>query len=186
MYGTSAVRKLIFHRYSEFGKGFSRFFGNEYGVVAKAFVATTLRSDVAFDFPLESMLLAIDDESNHGAESCLALRHALHLVEDFIDIGVGIVAIGVGIARSVHTWAPTECIDFQSRIVGKNGESVAFVNEARLLQGVALECIGRFGNIAFKIDVGKRENLKLIAHDGRDFSELVDIVGSYDELHKEE
>ena len=77
----------------------------------------------------------------------LAVRGILQLTQQFVDVRLIVVAIGVGIACSVHPRLSAERIDFQTGVVGKDVEAVALVHKARFEQCIALERVGRFGNV---------------------------------------
>ena len=79
----------------------------------------------------------------------------MQLLQEFVHIGVAVVSVRKGIACRVYAGSSVERVDFQSRIVGKDVEPVAFVDKARFQQGIALEGVGRFGDVLVAIDVGQ-------------------------------
>ena len=131
--------------------------------------------------PFEEVLFAPDDQCNDGAEVRLAVRLAVQLTQQFVDVRLIVVAIGVGIACSVHPRLSAERIDFQTGVVGKDVEAVALVHKARFEQRIALERVGRFGNVFVAVDVGQRNDFEFVAHHGGDFFEFVGVVGRNDE-----
>ena len=51
------------------------------------------------------------------------------------------------------------------------------------LEGIAQQCVGRFGYLGVATDIGECQHLPLGTQDGRHFGVLVTVVGGKDSLH---
>ena len=69
----------------------------------------------------------------------------------------------LGIACAMHTGGAIQCVDLQPGVVGKDGQMIACHHILRLLQGVALQRVGRFWYVGVAVDIVQRQYLKLVA-----------------------
>lgn len=182
-HGTRTVRKTVLDLYPKFCKGLPSLFGRKHRVIAEAVGTKALGGDVAIDLSLEKVFAAVENQGDHRAETCRTVRNALKLSENLVDVGFRIVTVGEGIAGSMHAGAPVERGDFKPRIIGKDIQSITFIDITGLLERISLKRIGRFGNVVVTIYVGKTKEFHLIAKYGSDFREFVGIVGSKNNFH---
>lgn len=75
------------------------------------------------------MLLAVENQRDHGAEPGPAVADALQVAEQEFVVGGEVVPVG-GVAGRVHTRCTAQCFDFESRVVGEAVAARAVMNVA--------------------------------------------------------
>ena len=80
-------------------------------------------------------------------KAALRFVFPFHFVEQLSDIGFCVVAIGISISCRVHPRLAIEGFHLQTRVIGKDVESITLMHETCFEQSIALESIGSFGDI---------------------------------------
>lgn len=86
------------------------------------------------------------------------------------------MTVGVGIAGRMHSRGSVQRFYFQTCVVGKTGAVIVIVDIVSLLQGIAFECIGRFGYVGMTANFFKRADGDMFADDAFDFRKFVGVV----------
>ena len=87
------------------------------------------------------------------------------------------IRVIIGVTCSVHTRTSTEHCYFKARIIGEAIDTIFLINVTCFLKGVALKGFGGFRNVVVTVDVGKGEQLYLVANNDTDFRQFMCIVG---------
>ena len=142
------------------GKGEAACFsGSEDWVVSESTFAGTLRQYLAFHDAFEESFLSILNEGYDCTEASLACLCLFNLVEQASYVGIGIMAFAISVhgteTSRIDSWCSAECIYLQASVVGKTIYAVVLMDISCLLQGIALQRVGRLGDVLGAADVAQ-------------------------------
>lgn len=140
--------------------------GHEHGIVAESLGAAFLGGDGTIDDAFKESLLSPFDEGYGRAETGGAVGLVGEFAEEFQGVGLGVVSVGEDLAGRVYTGAHVESRHLQTCVVGKDVKAVAVEDKVGLLQGVAFQRGGRFGNVLMATDVGEGEDFYITVKHG--------------------
>lgn len=140
--------------------------GEEHRVVAEAVGAALLGEDDAVHAALEEVLLAVQDQGDHGLETGPAVLHAAHLREELADV-VLVGAALAGVTGGIDARLSVQCLDLQSRVVGEAVAMVVLHDVLGFLQSVAFQRVGGLRDVG-AAEFGQVEDVVIRAEDSAD------------------
>ena len=180
---TDGILRLGTHLCEGHAVGFE---GSKDRVVPEAFIPYALPQYRAFHDAFEEHLLVALHKGDDGAEACSPRRSSFKLVKQASYVGIGIVALAIAVhgaeACRIDSRCSVQGVHFQPGVVGKAVHAIVLMDIACLLQSIAFNRVGRFGNVLHAADVAQALHGKGTAQYLSDFLQLVGIVGGHNEF----
>ncbi len=153
---------------------------NEDRIITESFIPTRCSRNGACHFPMEDMLPAPINISQHRDETCRAMVDPFHFAQEFHHVRARVLLFS-RITRRTYAWRSIEMIDKKTGIIGKYRHSGGSMHIPGFLQGVRFESITGLGQFLMDTHAVQIEQFPLLIEQGPDLFHLAGISGADDQ-----